>query len=87
MTSWFLKRGYPESVVKTETGKIKFKQRLVGKREAITKWVPLLFTYLSLLKAAGRILLKYLNLLCMDKEVKRVYFNADISLENLTKTE
>lgn len=67
MTSWFLKRGYPESVVKTVTGKIKFKQRLVGKREAITKGVPLLFTYHSLLKAAGRILLKYLNLLYMDK--------------------
>ena len=58
-----MKHGYSESVTKTEMEKNKFRKRLVGTREGIIKEVPLVFTYLPLLKSVGTVLHKHLYLL------------------------
>ena len=70
MAYCFLKIGYPESLIKTETEKNKFRQRLVSRREEITKVLPLVLTYHPLLKSVP-ISHKHLPLLYMDKEAKK----------------
>ena len=55
MTSWFLKRGYPKRVIKTEMGKSKFRLRLVD-REGITQVLLLAPNYHSLLISVCKIL-------------------------------
>ena len=78
MISWFLKRCYPESIMRIELEKIKFRQRSVGRREGTAKEVSLVLTYHPLLKSVGAIIHKHLYLLHMDKEVKRVLTTAPI---------
>lgn len=70
MTYCFLKNGYPESLIKTEMEKNKFRQGLVSRREGITKVLPLVLTYHPLLKSVP-ISHKHLPLLYMDKEAKK----------------
>ena len=76
-THCFLKNGYPESLIKTETEKNKFRQRLVSRREGITKVLPLVLTYHPLLKSVP-ISHKHLPLLYMDKEAKKGFTLAPI---------
>ena len=86
MKSWFLKRGYPENIIKREIEKVKFKKQVFRKRGRVTTAVPLVITYHSLLKSVGTILYKHLYLLHMDKEVKKVFPIAPIvSFESARK--
>ena len=62
MTSWSLKRGYPENVIKAEMGK-----SLVDGREGIAKEMVSVLTYYPMLKSVGTILHKHLYLLYMGK--------------------
>ena len=36
MKSWFLKRGYPENIIKREIEKVKFKKQVFRKRGRVT---------------------------------------------------
>ena len=71
--SWFLKRGYPEWIIKTEMNKVNFKYQRVYRRGRMTNGVPLVITYHPLLKSVSKLIQNYLYLLYMDKEVKKVF--------------
>lgn len=53
--------------------KIKYKEILVGRKEKVTKGVPLVLSYHPLLKPVGTVLHKHLYLLYIDKEVERLF--------------
>ena len=76
MKTWFLKRGYPESIIQSEMDKVKFKRQRSARKEGITKGVPLVITYHPLLKSVGNIIRNHLYILYMDKEVKKVFSPA-----------
>ena len=76
--SQFLKRGYSESIINREIGKVKFKKQVFSSRGGVTKGVPLVITYHPLVKSVSTILYKHLYLLHMDKEIKKVFSVAPI---------
>ena len=74
MKSCFLVKGYPKDLIETEMKKVKFtsKNRNI-RREKSFKAVPFVKTYYPKLKSVNKVTFKYLNLLYMGKEVKRVF--------------
>ena len=72
MKSWFLKRGYPKSLVEQQISKISSADNQNISR-GNAKGVPLVLTYNPLLKSADYILKKYLDILYLDEEVKKVF--------------
>ena len=74
MKSWFLDRGYPEDLIESEMKKVKFASKNRNtKRGKSLKAVPFVMTYHPKLKSMNKVILKYLDLLYMDNEVKRVF--------------
>ena len=74
MKSWFEVRGYPTKLIEQEMEKVDFLKN--GNR--VRQWdpkkaVPFVLTYHFLFKSVGKIINKNLNLLYMDKEVKKVF--------------
>ena len=63
MKTWFLKRGYPESIIQSEMDKVKFKRQRSARKEGITKGVPLVITYHPLLKSVDNIIRNYLYII------------------------
>ena len=55
MESWFLKRGYPESLVEKKLGKVKFSNK-VGNKQQKEKVIPFVVTYHPILKNIGNII-------------------------------
>ena len=82
MKSWFLKRGYPENIIKREMEKVKFEKQVFNRRGGVIKGVPLVITYQPSLKSVATILYKHLYLLHIDQEVKKIFSVAPTILEN-----
>ena len=72
LRSWFLKRGYPEKIINTEMSKVKFNVDNKSSNNRQKKGVPLVVTFHPKLKVLQNIN-KYLYLLHMHDEVKRVF--------------
>ena len=73
MKSWFLVRGYTNDFIEAEMKKVKFTSKnRNNKRGKSLKRVPFAMTYHPKLKSMNKVI-KYLDLLYMDKEVKRVF--------------
>ena len=71
MKSWFLVRGYINDLIEAEMKKVKFTSKnRNNKRGKSSKRVPFAMTYHPKLKSMNKVI-KYLDLLYMDKEVKR----------------
>ena len=70
MKTWFLKRGYPESIIQSELDKVKFKRQRSARKEGITKGVPLVITYHPLLKSVGNIIRNHLSYIWIRKPKK-----------------
>ena len=71
MKSWFLVRGYTNDFIEAEMKKVKFTSKnRNNKRGKSLKRVPFAMTYHPKLKSMNKVI-KYLDLLYMDKEVKR----------------
>ena len=73
MQSWFLNRGYPEWLINKEIGKVKHQPNVSTRTKNKTQGVPLVITYHPLFKTFGSIIRKYLNILYMNEEVKKVF--------------
>ena len=74
MKSWFSVRGHPEYLIKSEVKKVKFVSKNRNtKRGKSLKAVPFVMTYHPKLKSMKKLILKYLDLLYMENEVKRVF--------------
>ena len=72
MKEWFIKRGYPESVIEKEMQKVHFsKQGQISKRAE--KGVPFVVTYHPLLNKLSSILHRNIYLLYINLEVKNVF--------------
>ena len=73
MKSWLLVRGYINDLIEAEMKKVKFTSKnRNNKRGKSLKRVPFAMIYLPKLKSMNKVI-KYLDLLYMDKEVKRVF--------------
>ena len=73
MKSWFLVREYPKDLIEAEMKKVNFTSKNRNtKRGKSLKTVLFVMTYHPTLKSMNKVILKYLNLLYMDKEVERV---------------
>ena len=68
MKSWFLNRGYPETMIETEANKVKF-PNTSGDRKTGTNGIPLVITCHPLLKYFAKVIKKHLYLLHMRDEV------------------
>ena len=79
ITSVFLVRGYLKNLIEFKMKKVKFKSknRNTNKGKSL-KAVPFDKTYHTKLKLMNEVILKYLDLLYMDKEVKRVFTSKPI---------
>ena len=67
-------RGYPKDFIEAEMEKVKFTPKSRNnKRNKSLKAVPFVMTYHPKLKSMNKVFLKYLDLLYLDKEVKRVF--------------
>ena len=74
MKSWFLVGGYPQDLIEAEMEKVKFTSKNRNtERDKSLEAVPSVTTYHSRLKSLKIVIFKYLDLLYMDKEVKRVF--------------
>ena len=74
MKSWFSVRGYSEDFIESEMKKVKLASKNRNtKRGKSLKAVPFVMTYHPKLKSMKKVILKYLDLLYMDNEVKRVF--------------
>ena len=74
MKSWFSKREYPSDLVESETKKVKFTPNVNNRNKGKSIiGVPFVLAYHSKIKSLNNILYKNLNLLYMNKEVKKVY--------------
>ena len=74
MKSWFLVRGYPEDLIESDVKKVKFPSKNRNtKRHKSLKVVAFVMTYHPKLKSMNKVILRYLDLLYMDNEVKRVF--------------
>ena len=72
MKEWFIKRGYPETLIEKEMNKVKFSRESQNNRK-VEKSVPFVVTYHSLLKRLPTIIHRNLYLLYMNEEYKRVF--------------
>ena len=74
MKSWFFVRGYPKDLIDSETKKAKFmsKNRNTNRGKSL-KAIPVVMAYHPKHKSMNKVILKYLDLLYMDNEVKRVF--------------
>ena len=72
MKEWFIKRGYPETLIEKEMNKVKFSRESQNTRK-IEKGVPFVVTYHPLLKRLPTIIHRNLYLLYMNEECKRVF--------------
>ena len=79
MQSYFLVSGYPKHNIESEMKKDKFtsKDRNTKGGKSL-KVVPFVMTYHPKLKSMNKVILKYLDLLYMDNEVKRVFTNKSL---------
>ena len=59
MKSWFLKRGYPKSLVEKELGKVKFSNKVSNKQQK-EKGISFVVTYHPILNNIGNIIRKNL---------------------------
>ena len=74
MKSSFLVRGYPKGVIETVVEKVKFTfKKRDTKRNKLLKAVHFVMAYYPKFKSMNKVVLKYLDLLYMDKELKRVF--------------
>ena len=74
MKSWYLVRGYSKYLVKAEIKKVKFTSKKRNtKKDKSLEAVPFVLTYHPKLKSMNKFILKYLDLLYIDKEVKKVF--------------
>ena len=74
MKSWFLVRGYPKDRIESDMKKAKFTSKnRSSKRGKSLKAISFVMTYHPKLKSMNKVILKYLDLLYMDNEVKRVF--------------
>ena len=74
MKSWFLVRGYPKDLIETEMKIVRFTLKSRNtKRSKSLKAVPFVMTDHPKLKSMNKVIPKYLDLLYLDKEVKRVF--------------
>ena len=72
MKEWFIKRGYPESVIEKEMKKVRFSKQ-GQKSKKVEKVVPLAVTYHPILNKLSSIIHRNLYLLYMNREVKNVF--------------
>ena len=72
MRLWFQRCGYPEDVINTDMKKVAFTGNF-GKSSNKNKGVPFVLTYHPLLKKVNYIIRKYINLLYMNEENKKVF--------------
>ena len=73
MKSWLLVRGYINDLIEAEMKKVKFTlKNRNNKRGKSLKRVSFAMIYLAKLKSMNKVI-KYLDLLYMDNEVKRVF--------------
>ena len=70
--SWFLKRGYPKSLVEKELGKIKISNK-VGDEQQKEKGIPFVVTYHPTLKNIDNTIRKNLYFLYMNEEAKKAF--------------
>ena len=72
MKEWFIKRGYPESVIDKEMKKVRFSEQ-GQKSKKVEKGVPFVVTYHPLLSKLSSIIHRNLYLLYMNQDVKNVF--------------
>ena len=72
MKEWFIKRGYPESVIDKEMKKVHFSEQC-QKPKKLEKGVPFVVTYHPLLSKLSSLIHRNLYLLHMNQEVKNVF--------------
>ena len=85
MKEWFIKRGYPETLIEKEMNKVKFSIESQNTRK-VEKDVPVVVTYHPLLKRLPTIIHRNLYLLYMNEECKRVFTPGPmVSFELLEK--
>ena len=72
MKSWFLNRGYPKTLIDLEVNKVRFPNTF-GHKKTKTNRIPLVITYLPLLKDFAKVLKKHMHLLQMNDEVKKAF--------------
>ena len=72
MKLWFLKRGYPESIVDQEPGKVESSQ-LSQRTNKKDKGLCLVATYHPLFQSIDRIFRRHLDLLYIDQKIERVF--------------
>ena len=87
MKSWFFVKGYPKDLLESEMKKVKFTSKNRNtKRGKSLKAVPFVMTYHPKRKSMKKVVLKYLDLLYMDNEVKSVFTpNPMISFRSARK--
>ena len=73
MSSWFVKREYPEKLIDSEIRKVKFNIRGTNRKNKSKNGVPFVVTYDSLLNSLYGIITKNLYFLNMDQKVKEVF--------------
>ena len=74
MKSWFLVRGYPKYLIEAEMKKVTLTSEYrKTKRGRLLKVVPFVMADHPISTSIKKVILKYLDLLYIDKEVKRVF--------------
>ena len=74
MKSWFLVRGYPKYLIEAEMKKVTLtSENRNTKRGRLLKAVPFVMADRLISTSINKVILKYLDLLYIDKEVKRVF--------------
>ena len=74
MKSWFLVRGYPKYLIEAEMKKVTLTSEYRNtKRGRLLKVVPFVMADHPISTSIKKVILKYLDLLYIDKEVKRVF--------------
>ena len=85
MKEWFIKRGYPESVIDKEMKKVRFSEQ-GQKSKKVEKGVPFAVTYYLILSKLSSIIHRNLYLLYMNQEVKNIFTPGPIvSYRSATK--
>ena len=74
MKSWFQVRGYPDNLMKKETGKVCFPKSTGSKTKSQeSKGVPLVITFHPKFQSIGQLLNKHLHILYMNQETKSAF--------------
>ena len=77
LRSWFFKRRYPEEIIDKEMPKVKFNfSKKINPTEKEEKGAPLVVTYHPSLNCLSKIIRDNLHILCMNDEVKKVFFRS-----------